>query len=325
MKKAFLSLLIAVATISAAPAAEVNLYTDRQEVFLRPVLAAFTKKTGIEVNILFAKKGLLERMRAEGEASPADVIMAVDAGRLEDFVNADLVSPHNDKALQKTVAAGLSTNNWIAVTRRARLLYVKKGGDIKTYADLALAKNKNTACFRSGLHTYNIALFADLIQRQGMKATKQWLNGVKANLARQPQGNDRAQILGVADGQCVAGVANSYYYSKLAADAETRQKMEETLDIVIPPDVHINVTGVAVAAHAPHRDNALALMRFLVSKGAQRIYADSNGEFPARDDVAFPADWAFARDAVQNAAPLADIARYRTAASRLVEEVGFDR
>lgn len=311
-------------TIGVAAASEVNLYTDRQAVFLRPVLEAFEKETGIKTNVLFAKAGLLERMRAEGEFSAADVVMAVDAGRLDDFARAGLLARHNDDLLRDAVSAALRNDYWVGITRRSRILYVRKGAAIASYEDLAAPQNRNSVCIRTGTHLYNIGLFADMISRLGEAAAKQWLLGVKENLARKPQGNDRAQINGVIDGDCVVGVGNSYYYFQMARDAEKKRLLEEKVDVVIPTDAHINVTGAGIAAHAPNPQNAGRLMRFLVGKRAQEIYATENKEFPVRNDVAFPPELEPYRQALENAAPLADISRHRAAASRLVEEIGFN-
>ena len=314
------------AVVAAQPAAaeEVNIYTDRQEVFLRPLTNEFTKQTGVKVNVLFLKKGLVERLQAEGKNSPADLIIALDAGRLQDFVDAGLVSAHNEASLQKLLAKGLSSPHWLALTRRARIIYAAPNSQIADYADLATPAGKGV-CIRPATHLYNIGLFADLIQRWGEAKTEQWMSGVKANLARKPQGNDRAQIWGVINGECKAGVGNSYYYSKMAQDAETLQKLKAGVRIVIPPNAHINVTGAAVAANAPNRKNALALLRFLLGKEAQTLYAAKNGEFPARDDVDFPEQWKSFKALVTKAAPLANIARHRAAASRMVDKTGLNR
>ena len=179
---------------TAATAAEVNLYTDRQEVFLRPMLSEYKKTSGTQVNVLFVKKGLLERMKAEGDASPADVLLLVDAGRLKDFVDAKLTAENNDPILRQLPAALRDANNhWFAVTKRARVLYISgKASEVKDYDGLSASGQK--VCLRSGLHPYNIALFADIIGRKGREQARDWLQGVKNNLAHTPRGNDRAQI-----------------------------------------------------------------------------------------------------------------------------------
>lgn len=329
MKKLLSLALLCVAAAtpaSAGAAGEVNLYTDRQAVFLMPVLAAFEEETGIKTNVLFAKKGLLERMVAEGEGSPADVVLALDIGRLQDYRDAGVIAPYGDKSIAAAVLPGYATEHWVAVTRRARILYVAKDGgeDINSYAALAAPENRGKVCLRSGTNTYNIGLFADMIDRLGEAKAKEWLAGVRDNLARKPQGKDRTQIRDVGAGVCGIGVANSYYYFQMARDPDKKAAVAN-VQPVIPRRAHINVTGAALAAHAPNRANALRLMRFLVSARAQEIYANENNEFPVRADVAVPELMAPFRQALESAAPLADIARHRAAASRMVEELKFNR
>lgn len=316
----------AAASVLPAAAAEVNLYTDRQAVFLKPVLAAFEQESGIQANVLFAKKGLLERMVAEGANSPADVVLVVDSARLQDYQDAGVLARYADPAIAAAVPDGYATPYWVAVTRRARILFVAADSTlaVRTYADLAAPRHRGKVCLRSGTHTYNIALFADMISRLGEEKGRAWLAGVKDNLARKPQGKDRTQIEDVGTGVCGIGVANSYYYFQMAGNADTQHKVAN-VRVVIPPQAHLNITGAALAAHAPHRDNALALMRFLVSKRAQEIYANENNEFPVRADAALPQVMAPFQQALENAAPPADIARYRRAASRMVEDLGFNR
>ena len=305
----------------------VNLYTDRQEVFLRPMLSEYKKTSGTQVNVLFVKKGLLERMKAEGDASPADVLLLVDAGRLKDFVDAKLTAENNDPILRQLPAALRDTNNhWFAVTKRARVLYVSgKTSKVKGYDDLSASGQK--VCLRSGLHPYNIALFADIIGRKGREQARDWLQGVKNNLAHPPRGNDRAQIRGVLNGECDIGVANSYYYFHMLknADASLKKRLNEEITMVIPQNPHINITGMALAANAPNRKAAKALMRFLISREAQLLYAEENFEFPARDDVPYPPALAPYKDSLVSGALLEDIAKWRHTASEMVDEVGFDR
>ena len=328
-KKLFLALktgllFVVFLPLAFAQAAEVNLYTDRQAVFLKPLLAAFEKEHDISVNVLFAKKGLLERMQAEGTQSPADVVMVVDLGRLQDFVAAKVLAPYRDSAIAEAVLPGYANDYWVAVTRRARVLYVGQDSQIEDYDDLAAADNRGKVCLRSGLHIYNIGLIADRIARNGLMATRQWLVGLKQNLARKPQGKDRTQIKDVAAGVCGVGIANSYYYFQLLTQPGGEEELKD-VRVVIPPQAHINVTGAALAAHAPHRENALALLRFLVSQRGQEIYAAENNEFPVRTDVRLPAHLAPYQQALSTAAPVQDVAQYRRAASKLVEEIGLDR
>ena len=323
LKTLFLALCLGFA---AAAADEVNLYTDRQAVFLKPVLAAFEEETGIRTNVLFAKKGLLERMVAEGAHSPADVVLVVDIGRMRDFQDAGVIAPHGDDAIAAAVMRGYATPYWVAVTRRARILFVAKDNPIavRTYEDLAAPAHRGKICLRPGTHTYNIGLFADMISRLGEEGARAWLAGVQSNLARKPQGKDRTQIQDVGAGVCGIGVANSYYYFQMARNPQTQGRVAN-VQPVIPPQAHINVTGAALAKHAPHRANALRLMKFLVSRRAQEIYASENNEFPVRADAALPALMQPFKQALEDAAPLADIHRHRRAASRMVEDLGFNR
>ena len=315
--------------VAPAFAAEVNLYTDRQEVFLRAAAAAYEKESGDKVNMLFVKKGLLERALAEGDSSPADVFLLADIGRLLDFVGNGLTAPVDSPELNAAVPANLRApdGHWFAVTRRARILFAAPGAGINTYEDLADPKYKGV-CLRSGAHPYNNALFAGIAARAGRAAAKQWLLGVKKNLARPPRGKDRAQIKAVAAGECKTAVANSYYYFHLInnADEDEKKRLLQNVAPVFPENAHINVAGMALARRAPNPKAAKRLMRFLAGKTAQRILAEENFEFPVRNDVEYPAALKPYRGAVENAAPLlTETAKWRKTAAELVDETGFDR
>ncbi len=309
-----------------AASGEVNLYTDRQEVFLRAVLVAFEEESGVAVNVLFVKKGLLERMRAEGEESPADVVMAADVGRLRDFAAAGLTAPVDDAALLAAVPPEYRDGDgyWFGITRRARAIFTGANGGAKTYDDLASPQMKGGVCMRSGLHSYNIALISDMIARKGKDGARAWLEGVKQNLARTPQGNDRAQIRGVLNGECRAGVANSYYYFQMLK-GDLRGELLANVEMVVPLRANVNVTGSALAARAPNRENALLLMRFLAGEKAQNIYASENFEFPVNLSAEYPPELERYRGVLLRASPAGNSGRYRKEASRLVEEIGFDR
>ncbi len=320
------TILLALTAIIAPSKADeiINLYTDRQAVFFDPIIRAFEEQTDIKVQALYLKKGLLERMKAESSQSAADIIYAVDAGRLQDFVAAGLVQPYPNSINTKALPQDLYTNDWIGITRRARVLYVsKKTPSIRRYEDLATASDARV-CIRSGKHHYNIALIADMVSRIGEQKTEQWLRGIKKNLARSPGGNDRAQIKGVINGECTVGLANHYYFYKVAKTDEQRQKINEKLDVIFPEQLHININGAALAANAPNKENALRFMQFLISKKAQQLFAKHNNEYPARNDITVPAHLQLFTKAIDKAAPLADIARYRSIASQLVEKVELD-
>lgn len=335
---ALAALLLAVAAAAPvrADAGEVNLYTDRQEVFLRPALAAFTAATGVEVKALFIKAGLRERLRAEGASSPADVLLVVDVGALSDMVGDGLTRPAPaDLAadLARVVPAGRrdENNHWFGVTRRARILYAAAGraAALRDYADLAAPEWRDGVCLRSGRHPYNIGLISHVIAARGESAAREWLAGVKQNLARRPQGNDRAQIKGVLTGECAVGVGNSYYFFQTLRNADNDAARDELRAKVIPvyPDnPNVNITGMALAAHAPNAENAAKLMRFLVGEAAQKIYASENKEFPVRDDAEWPEDLAPYREKLKTSAvPLTRLAELRALSSQIVEELNFDR
>ena len=321
----------AVFAFAAPPAisAEVNLYTGRQEVFLRGVIAAYEKQSGDKVNTLFVKKGLLERVKAEGDSSPADVFLLADIGRLLEFTENGLTAPLADAEINAAIPENLRAPDgaWFAVTRRARVFYASPGAAIKTYEDLANPKYGGV-CMRSGAHPYNNALFADMLRRLGRAAAKKWMLALKKNLARRPQGKDRAQINAVANGECKTGVANSYYYFHLLNNAGAARKklLREKTELIVPQNAHINITGMALSRRAPHPKAAARFMRFLAGKTAQRILAEENFEFPARNDIEYPAALTPYRQAIENAAPqLAETAKQRKAAAELADEIGFDR
>ncbi|MGI9306087.1 MAG: extracellular solute-binding protein [Gammaproteobacteria bacterium] len=316
---------------AAVRAEEINLYTDRQEVFLRAVIAEYESESGDEVNTLFVKKGLLQRVQAEGDSSPADVFLAAGIGPLLDFVEDGRAAPLADPEINAAIPANLRGKNgqWFAVTRRVRALYAAPGAEskVQTYADLAKPEN-TSVCLRSGAHPYNNALFADIIARRGREAAKKWMLAVKKNMARKPQGKDRAQINAVANGECAFAVANSYYYFHLINNAEAARKkiLREKTALIIPQDAHINITGMALARRAPHPEAAVRLMRFLAGKTAQQMLAAQNFEFPARNDIPYPPALRPYRNAVENAEPLlAQTAKLRGIAAALYDETGFDR
>lgn len=323
------AMLLSVFLFLAIPAnaAEVNLYTDRQEVFLRPLTAAFEEESGIKVNVLFVKKGMFERIKAEGSQSPADVVMALDVGKLRDFAAAGIIVPViGEPALDKVPPDYRDPKGyWFGITRRIRAIYAPKGSGIRTYEELA---ERDGICLRSGKHLYNISLIADMIGRHGADKAEMWLRDIKQNLARRPQGNDRAQIRGVLNGDCKVGIANTYYYFQMLRkdDPEApRERLLAEVEMIIPQKPSVNVTGVALAKHAPHRDNALKLMRFLVGARAQYLYASQNFEFPVGDDAAFPPELKPYRSQLADAAAPIDTAIHRVDASIMVEDIGFDR
>ena len=327
---------VALAVPSAAFAqGEVNIYSYRQEFLIRPLLDGFTKKTGVKVNVLFASKGLIQRIKAEGSNSPADVLLTVDIGRLSSAVAEDIAQPVKSEVLAEQIPVQFrgEDNKWFALTRRARVVYASKdrvAQDAISYEELADPKWKGRICIRSGQHPYNIALFAAMISHLGEDKAKAWLTGLKNNLARKPSGNDRNQVKGVYSGECDLAIGNTYYMGAMQTNDKNpeQKKWAEAVKVVFPDSdgrgTHVNVSGMVMAKYAPNRENAKKLMEFLASDEAQRIYAEVNYEYPVNPDVAWSdlvKSWGtFKADDIA----LDRIAELRTRASEMVDEVGFN-
>ncbi|UUM30184.1 Fe(3+) ABC transporter substrate-binding protein [Vibrio japonicus] len=336
MKKVLTLSALACATLAptAMAAEEVNVYSYRQPFLVEPMLKEFTKETGIKVNVKFAKEGIAEKLAQEGEYSPADVLLTVDIARLAELTKKGLVQPVESPVLEKNIPAQYqdTTNEWFALTTRTRSVYssrdrVGKLGEDFTYADLAKPEFKGKICTRSGKHPYNVSLVSSLIAHQGEAATKEWLEGVKANLARKPQGNDRAQVKAIKEGLCDVSLGNSYYLGKMVNDAE-QKAWADAVYINFPNQkttgTHVNISGMAMAKYSPNKENALKLMEFLSDNTAQALYAEVNFEYPVKEGVKrseLVASWGdFKADTIS----LDTIADHHEAAIKLLDEVKFD-
>ena len=317
----------------AAQAAEVNVYSYRQPDLIKPLFDAFTKNTGIKVNVAFLKKGMVEKLVAEGKRSPADVVLTVDIARLAALVDAGVTQPVESPVLEANIPAGFRDKNkqWFGLTSRARVVFASKDrvkpGEITTYEDLASPRWKGRICIRSGLHPYNLALFSAMIAHHGPDYTRDWLKGLRANLARKPQGNDRGQVKAIWAGECDISLGNTYYMGAMLKKPG-QQKWADAVKIMFPhfegAGTHVNLSGMAMTKAAPHRDEALKLMEFLSSPAAQEIYAEVNFEYPVNPAAKVSdlvASWgSFTPDDVD----LMKLATLRKTALRLVEEVNFD-
>ena len=325
---------VAAAAVAApALAQEVNVYSYRQPHLIAPLTDAFTKETGIAVNVAYLKKGMVERMLAEGKRSPADLVFTVDISRLSAVVEADLTQPVQSDTLNANVPAQYRDpdGQWFGLTTRARIVYASKDRvkpeEITTYEDLADPKWKGRICTRSGMHAYNIALTSAMVEHHGEDGAAKWLEGIKANLARKPQGNDRAQVKAIWAGECDIAIGNTYYMGKMLSDDE-QKAWAESVNVLFPTfegaGTHVNISGVAMAKHAPNPENALKLMEFLTSPKAQEIYAKDNFEYPiapgTKADPLVESWGSFEADGVN----LMTLAANRPAALRITEEVDFD-
>ncbi|CAM4113105.1 Fe(3+) ABC transporter substrate-binding protein [Palleronia rufa] len=322
------------AATTALPAlAEVNIYSYRQPELIQPILDGFTEETGIDTNVAYVDKGLVERLQAEGARSPADIILTVDSGRLINAKEAGVLQAVEGGALSDNIPATLRDPDgyWYGVTTRGRIVYASKDrvaeGEITTYEDLADPKWKGRICTRSGTHPYTLGLVAAMIEHRGEEETRTWLQGVKDNLARDPEGNDRAQVKAIWAGECDISLGNTYYMGAMLEDPE-QAEWANSVRVTFPQfedgGTHVDVSGVAMAANAPNREDAKAFMEYLASPEAQKIYAEAVYEYPADPDTP-PADlvqsWG---DITPDDTDLAAIAAHRGDALRLVEEVNFD-
>jgi iron(III) transport system substrate-binding protein len=319
----------------AADPGEVNIYSYRQPSLIEPLLEEFTQETGIKVNVIFAEKGLIERIQAEGRNSPADVLLTVDIGNLTQATAAGIAQPIRSAALDAAIpqAYRAEDDQWFGLTRRARVIYASKERvkqDVITYEELADPKWRGKICIRSGQHPYNVALIASMIAHHGEAWTEEWLRGVKANLARKPAGDDRLQVKGVYAGECDIAVGNTYYMGvMLKNDKEPEQKAwAESVTILFPntetSGTHVNISGAVVAKYAPHKDNAVKLVEFLASDKGQEIYAEANNEYPVKGGVPWSPLVKSWGDFEPDPIALEEIARLRKTASELVDKVEFD-
>ena len=282
---------------TSANAAELNIYSHRQQFLLQPFLDAFTAETGITTNVVYASKGLAQRLKAEGEASPADVILTVDIARLSEYADLDLLSPVDSAVLNAAIPSELraSDNRWFALSTRARLVVTSKervaADAISNIEELADPQWEGRVCTRKGSHVYNRSLLASIIAANGKDAAEAWADGLVANMARRAQGNDRAQAKGIFEGQCDVAIMNHYYYGKmLHGDKEDHRAWANSIRLVFTNQGgrgnHINISGGGVAKYSPNRENAVAFLEFLTGSLAQQLYGEVNFEYPVNRSVA---------------------------------------
>ena len=312
---------------------EVNVYTYRETKLVAPLFEAFTKETGIKVNVVSASSGLEQRIKTEGANSPADVLLTVDISRLEDAVQNGITQPLQSKAAEQAVPAAFRDpeGHWTAVAMRGRVVYASKERvkqNAMTYEELADPKWKGKICIRSGQYMYNNALFAAMIVKHGEAKTEEWLKGLKANLAQKPSGGDRETARDIAAGKCDIGIGNTYYWA-LMNDKETdRKPWADATRVILPTfqggGTHVNVSGVALIKTAPNKANAVKFIEWMVGPTAQQMHADLTYEYPMRAGVPINKTIASYGELKRDPMPLAQIAANRKKASALVDKVGFD-
>ena len=276
----------------------VNVYTHRHYDADKQLFETFTKQTGIKVNVVQADADpLMKRMEDEGQNSPADLLITVDAARLFRAKEKGLLQPFNSATIEQQIPAYLQDedNYWVALTRRARVIvYDKtkvKPEQLSTYQSLTDAKWKGKILIRSSDNVYNQSLLAAIVAHQGEEKAKKWAEGVVKNFAREPKGNDTDQLKALLAGEGSLAVVNTYYVGKMFTSQEAdlkeaSQKLGVAFPVIEGKGTHFNISGVGIAKYAPNKEFAVRLLEFLTSAEAQQVFAEANQEYPANQSVA---------------------------------------
>jgi len=320
--------------VMPARAAELNIYSHRQPFLINPFLEVYSKKTGTKVNIVYSTQGLAERLKSEGERSPADVVLTVDIGRIKAYADLDLLAPVESEVLVEKIPENMRDPNkrWFALSVRARVFAISKkakdAGELKRYEDIVKPIWKGRVCSRPGSHVYNRALLASMINTHGEAKAKEWAEGVVANLARRPQGNDRAQVKGIYEGVCDVAIINSYYFGALKNSKNPEQpKWAEAVTLIFPNQedrgTHVNISAGGVAKYSKSKAEAQRFLEWLTSDEAQKLYLKINSEYSINASFELPPHLVpfgvFKRDKVS----IAKIGNLTPAAQRIVETVGW--
>jgi len=283
--------LVALMASQAAADGVLNLYSSRHYDTDERLYSDFEAATGITINRIEASADeLIARMQAEGQNSPADILLTVDSTRLERAKAAGLLQSIDSAVLEERIPANLqdADNQWFGFSQRARVLFYDKATVTEppmTYADLADPKYKGMVCIRSATNVYSQSILSAIIEHAGEEAAKEWAAGVVANFARAPQGGDTDQLRALAAGECSIAISNTYYWGRLKASSNPADNAVADATAFIFPNqdnrgTHINLSGAGVLVNAPNRENAIAFLEFLVSDEAQQILADGNNEYP---------------------------------------------
>jgi len=331
--------LIALATtwlclsMATSRAEEINLYSTREPQLIEPVIASFTAATGIRVRLTYIEDNLVKRMKAEGDASPADVLMTIGLDKTSQFAANDLSQPTSSPLLEKTIPPQLRGAEWISLSVRPRVVVVRNDSLLSAirYEDLADPRFRGQLCIRSPLHQNNVALISAYLVHHGADATEAWLRGIKANLAHAPEGKDNDVIRQLAEGRCSIGIANTVALAQLRDGREGAEWTAWANKVKTVPTTferggtHVNLTGAALAKHAPHKAAALKFLEFLVTPAAQKLYATAELEYPVTSDAEsaplVAAMGAFPSDSLDIDA----IAASQKAAIALIKKVGFEK
>ncbi len=295
--KSMLYIILSLALTAPAGAQdELNVYSARKEALIKPLLDQFAEQQNVTVNLVTSKAdALIQRLVSEGENTPADVLITVDAGRLHRAKVADLLQPVTDAAILESVPQQYRDPQgyWLGLSVRARAFVFHnekvKAEQLSSYEDLTDANWRERICIRSSNNIYNQSLVASLIAHHGVETTQQWADAFVKNFARKPQGGDRDQIKAVAAGQCDLAVVNTYYLGKMLTGSEEEQSAASMVSVFWPNQgdrgVHVNISGIGITAHAKHVELATKLIEFLLTEQAQQWYGNVNMEYPLHDNI----------------------------------------
>ncbi|MDE4275088.1 Fe(3+) ABC transporter substrate-binding protein [Phaeobacter gallaeciensis] len=326
--------LAATIATSAAAEGEVNLYSSRHYDTDERLYSDFEEATGIRINRIEGKADeLIARMQAEGENSPADILLTVDTSRLARAKDAGVLQSVDSDVLEARVPGYLqdADNQWFGFSQRARIIFYDKA-DVanppQTYLDLADPAYKGLVCIRSSTNTYNQTLLASIITHQGSDVAKSWAEGVVANMARDPQGGDTDQLRGIVSGECEISVANSYYFARsIRKDVKGLSDSRDMIGWIFPAQneqgAHMNLSGGGVAAHAPNRDNAIKFLEYLASDQAQQYFSAGNDEYPAVPGVGLAPSIAALGHFKPDDINLSDVAKNIPEAQKIFDAVGW--
>ena len=328
-------LLITVFSFDTYADNEVNVYSYRQPILIDPFFQEFTKKTGIKVNVLHAKKGLLERLKAEGSDTPADVVLTVDISRLNQFVENDLLQPIESSIMESNIPYHLrdTKNRWFSFSKRARIVVASKErvdtNLIQRIEDLADPIWKGKICTRKGSHVYNRSLLASIIAVHGEEEAEIWAKALVANLARKPEGNDRAQVKAIHEGVCDVAVINTYYFGKMKFNKKDTEQTNwaKAINIIFTNQEdrgnHINVAGGGVVKYAMNKENAIALLEFLIQPKAQALYATMNYEYPVNLSTELSDELKSWGSFKEDQLPIEKLAELAPIAQKIINRVGW--
>ena len=327
--------LLCITPLQASIAENLNIYTHRQPALLEPILEAYTKKTGTTFSTVYAPKGLVQRLQSEGDATPADMVITVDINRVHELSETGLLAPLSSSKIRNQVPAHLrdKSDKWTALSLRARIAAVSvqrvKKSEVSSLADLTKSDLKGRVCTRVGSHVYNRALLASIIANDGENAAREWAKALVANLARKPQGNDRAQAKAIYSGECDVALMNTYYFGKMKFNEKDpeQKKWADSLRLVFLDQKgrgqHVNISAAAILKASKKQEAALQFIEWLTSPEAQLLYTEVNYEYPVNPEVnpsEEVASWGkFKIDQVS----LTDIAKNTPLAQIIINETGW--